>query len=129
MTLPAEDALVERIARRVAELIREDDQMLLTAEQAAKRLGRGRQWVYEHAAEIGAARLGDGPKARLGIPAGAIARYLHEQAAKTATPATPTAPHAAAQRRRNAHAGGSALKARGALTRPDLDNDRRGLGK
>jgi excisionase family DNA binding protein len=38
---------------------------LLTAAELADRLGVSRPYVYEHAAELGAIRLGDGPKARL----------------------------------------------------------------
>jgi predicted DNA-binding transcriptional regulator AlpA len=38
---------------------------LLDASEAAARLGVGRAWVYRHAAELGAVKLGDGRRARL----------------------------------------------------------------
>ena len=45
----------------------------LTPAEAASRLGVDRSWVYGHAVELGARRLGDGPRARLRIPASAVA--------------------------------------------------------
>lgn len=65
---------VEQIAQRVVELLRAGDAergepdsaaRLVSAAQLARRLGVTRAWVYEHAAELGAVALGDGPKARL----------------------------------------------------------------
>lgn len=64
---------IEQIAQRVAELLRGDGAgrdadalaRLLDAEQLAKHLGLNRAWVYQHAAELGALRIGDGPRARL----------------------------------------------------------------
>ena len=38
---------------------------LVDAAQLAAELGVSRDWVYEHAGELGALRLGNGPKARL----------------------------------------------------------------
>lgn len=38
---------------------------LVDAETVARYLGVERDWVYAHAAELGARRLGTGPKARL----------------------------------------------------------------
>ena len=38
---------------------------LIDASALAVELGVSRDWVYEHAAELGALRLGSGPKARL----------------------------------------------------------------
>jgi hypothetical protein len=38
---------------------------LLTPRQVADRLGLTRTWVYLHADELGAIRVGGGPKARL----------------------------------------------------------------
>jgi hypothetical protein len=58
----------EAIARRVAELLLEagtPTAQLLTAAQVAERFGVSRDWVYEHADELGAVRLGDGPRGRL----------------------------------------------------------------
>jgi len=41
------------------------DTQLLTTRQVAAYLGVERTWVYAHANELGAIRLGAGPKARL----------------------------------------------------------------
>lgn len=60
---------MDAIAERVAELLRDDDapaaHRLVSAAEIARELNVGRQWVYEHADELGARRLGDGPRARL----------------------------------------------------------------
>lgn len=70
---------IERIAQRVAQLLRheppplDDDRAtvpaaqrdLMDAEQLAKHLGLTRAWVYEHANQLGAIQLGDGPRPRL----------------------------------------------------------------
>jgi hypothetical protein len=61
--------LVEAIAERVAELLRDDDasggRRLMSAAEVARELNVGRQWVYAHAEELGGRRLGDGPRGRL----------------------------------------------------------------
>lgn len=59
---------VEAIAVRVAELLRGGEIRstgLVDAATLAKRLGVSRSWVYEHAVELGAKRLGGGAKPRL----------------------------------------------------------------
>lgn len=70
---------IERIAQRVAQLLHHEPPQppeapddthparvgLLTANQLAQHLGLNRTWVYEHAAELGAIRIGTGPRARL----------------------------------------------------------------
>jgi hypothetical protein len=65
-------ASVEAVARRVVELLRDEGAIgtagageLLTAAEVARRHGVDRSWVYAHADELGALRLGDGPKPRL----------------------------------------------------------------
>lgn len=63
-------ALIEGTARRAVELLREEiasptSGELLTAAQVARRFGVDRSWVYAHADELGAARLGGGSKPRL----------------------------------------------------------------
>jgi hypothetical protein len=61
--------LVEAIARRVVELMDESDALaqgrLATAREIAAEFGVTRDWVYANASELGAVRLGSGPKARL----------------------------------------------------------------
>jgi hypothetical protein len=64
---------IEQIAQRVAQLLRERDHphsqpaptALLDASQLATHLGVTRTWIYEHAHQLGAIRLGTGTKARL----------------------------------------------------------------
>lgn len=67
---------VEQVATRVAQLLhrqQEDRERqrvseptgMLTVSELAQHLHLNRAWVYEHADELGAIRLGDGPKARL----------------------------------------------------------------
>jgi hypothetical protein len=76
-------ATIEAIAQRIAEILRTDHPhapasssaedrylgndggRLVDAAELAGWLGVEREWVYEHAAELGALRLGDGPRARL----------------------------------------------------------------
>jgi hypothetical protein len=62
-------ALVEAIARRVVELlggqtVEPRPARLVDAAELARRLGVDRDWVYAHAAQLGAVRLG-GPRGRL----------------------------------------------------------------
>jgi hypothetical protein len=64
MTLDRDD--VEAIAIRVAELLRPTVGIgLVGVDEVVARFGISRSYVYEHADELGAIRLGDGPKARL----------------------------------------------------------------
>jgi DNA-binding MurR/RpiR family transcriptional regulator len=64
VSLEPED--VEAIARRVAELLADRSQTrLVDAIELAAALGVSPTYVYRHARQLGARRLGDGPKARL----------------------------------------------------------------
>ncbi|MEO8690871.1 MAG: hypothetical protein ABI611_21975 [Solirubrobacteraceae bacterium] len=66
MTLDAED--IDAVAARVVELLREqpaEPRRYVDAATLARALGVEREWVYLRARELGALRLGDGPKARL----------------------------------------------------------------
>lgn len=82
------DAAIRAIAEAVVELLVErgvvitqppsyDGRVLSTAE-AARFLGRRRQWVYAHAAELGGFRYGTGRRARLGFDRLGLERYKHE---------------------------------------------------
>jgi hypothetical protein len=78
---PAE---VDAIARRLLELLRAEGAIgappaageMLTAAEVARRFGVDRPWVYAHADELGAVRLGDGAKPRLRFAPGRVAQVL-----------------------------------------------------
>src|SRR3954471_13314900 len=61
------EADVEAIARRVAELLRDEGRAghHLDTTAVATMLGVSGDWVREHAAELGAIRVGDGAKGAL----------------------------------------------------------------
>lgn len=72
MALDAEDlALVDAVARRVVEVLREEGAeplkrpRLLTVAEVAAEYGVSTDWVYNNARQLGAIRLGSGPKPRL----------------------------------------------------------------
>lgn len=92
------DLLVDLVAERVAERVVErlgavrppladaDPERLVDAAALARRLGVDRGWVYRHARELGAVRLGSGPRAPLRFP-------------QDATPAAAPTPAAAGAQR------------------------------
>jgi len=89
--------LVEDLAERVAERLAEDpppspEPELVDAEQVARRFGVSRDYVYEHAGDLGAVRLGDGPRARLRFDLATVAERL------SAPPLRVEAPHARPRR-------------------------------
>ncbi len=62
------DAIAERAAHRVVQLLRRPGPgpyQLLDPKELATALNVSLDYVYAHAADLGAMRLGDGPKARL----------------------------------------------------------------
>jgi hypothetical protein len=70
MTLDREDidAIAERAAHRVVQLLERGGPgafELLDAKELAQKLNVSVDYVYAHATDLGAMRLGDGPKARL----------------------------------------------------------------
>jgi hypothetical protein len=63
---------------------------VLTVSDVAQMLGRKPAWVYEHAAELGAFRFGDGPRARIGFDLPAIEDWKRErQIGRSSSSATP----------------------------------------
>ena len=70
------DRLSGAIVARVVEVLREEGlsprpseaTAWLDAQEVAQRLGVSREWVYEHADELGALRIGSGPRPRLRFP-------------------------------------------------------------
>jgi hypothetical protein len=75
-------AMAEEIARRVAELvdhrIREPFRLLDT-KTVASMLAISEEWVREHAAELGAVRVGDGPKGALRFDAARVRAALEHR--------------------------------------------------
>lgn len=69
-TVRLPDDQLEQLAGLIAERINGQDAGvdLIDAAKLAARLGRSRDYVYEHANELGAIRLGNGPKPRLIFP-------------------------------------------------------------
>lgn len=90
ITLTAET--VEAIAERVAELLRGEATTpdLIDAAEVARRLGISRATVYERAGELGAHRIGDGPRARLRFEPERIAERLSAIARTSPPTSTPT---------------------------------------
>lgn len=72
---------------------------LLTAAEVAQRFAVDRGWVYEHADDLGAIRLGDGPRARLRFGAERVAEALTARQAGSASDAPEPAPRRASRRR------------------------------
>jgi hypothetical protein len=70
----------DRIAWRVVEALRDQERAnargLLKSDEAASLLGVDAEWVRAHQTDLGAVKLGDGPKARLRFPREAIDAYL-----------------------------------------------------
>jgi hypothetical protein len=73
-----DQADVEAIAERVAELLGEQvaPSELVSAAELSRRLGLSRSTVYEKAEELGAIRIGTGPRARLRFDPGLVAEKL-----------------------------------------------------
>ena len=78
------DVLVERglVVQRTAG----PGPRVLDVGDVAKLLGRKPAWVYAHAAELGAFRFGDGPKARLGFDVSNIERWKRDRQAGRTEP-------------------------------------------
>jgi hypothetical protein len=57
---------IEALAQRVAELLRDPESVqFIDAAEVAHRFCVSRDWVYEHAGELGAVRVGNGSRPRL----------------------------------------------------------------
>ena len=74
---------IERIARRVAELLRAEAsaplEPWLTAAEVAERYSVSRAWVYDNAGSLGAIRLGAGTKARLRFDPNRVQEHFSER--------------------------------------------------
>ncbi len=77
---------VEAIARRVVEILERrglQNRELVDATELARRFGIERSWVYSHAIELGAVKLGSGPKPRLRFDPQIAARVLRKAGEQT----------------------------------------------
>lgn len=91
--LARDSAAIETLAIRVAELLavrlppqppqRATPGRLLSAAQVSEWWGVSRGWVYQHAAQLGAVRIGDGERPRLRFDPDRVAEHLNRP------PATP----------------------------------------
>jgi hypothetical protein len=90
--------LTERLAERLGSPTPEQHEGLVDASEIARRTGRSRWWVYEHAGELGAIRLGPGSRPRLGFWPSRVDEYL--QAAAHLRQPIPAPRRARPQRRR-----------------------------
>ena len=75
---------------------------VLNVADVAKLLGRSKPWVYEHAAELGAFRFTNGPRARIGFDRDEIEAWRR---ARQAERRVPPPPKRKARRRRSGTAG------------------------
>lgn len=74
------DADIEAVAARVADLLRpvQASGELIDATEIARRFGVSRDFIYDHADDLGAVRLGNGPKARLRFDPAKVGRALRK---------------------------------------------------
>ncbi len=98
------DLLAERLAVRLNGLAPARTEPLVDAAEIARLHGKTRSWVYEHAGELGAVRLGSGPRPRLAFSPARVA----EQLEKVDKPATAPLPKTPQPRRRRQRAGRTA---------------------
>jgi len=86
--MPLNDSEIEAVAARVVELLRSapSSRELVDANEIARRFGVSRAFIYDHADELGAVRLGPGPRARLRFEPAEVGRLLGERGKKQARP-------------------------------------------
>ena len=118
-TLALDDATIEAIAHRVADLLRADvpqpEDDLLDAGEAAKRLRVSRDYVYAHAADLGAIPIGDGERPRLRFPVAEIDRACLSSRRTQATASPGPAPKTSRRRPRPLGTDGELLPIRGEI--------------
>jgi hypothetical protein len=98
------DLIVERLAVRLRGLAPGETEPLVDAAEIARLHGKTRTWVYEHAGELGAVRLGSGPRPRLAFSPTRVAERLK----KVEEPVAAKLPETPPPRRRARRAGHTA---------------------
>jgi hypothetical protein len=103
------DLIADRVAARLGAVRPGPGQpeALVDAGEVARLYGKTRSWVYEHAGELGAVRLGSGPRPRLGFSPERVARQLH----KVEDPVPTALPEPVPPRRRRQRTGRTATGA------------------
>lgn len=88
-----DDDSIERLAQRITQLLApqppastRQEPKLLSAAEVARRWGVQRSWVYEHAAELGAMRLGSGARPRLRFDPDVVTQRLRATSDRRAQP-------------------------------------------
>jgi hypothetical protein len=84
-----DEATIRAIAREVARLTGPAGG-LLTASEVAEAFHVTRGWVYAHADELGAIRLGDGPRPRLRFDPAVVTQRLQQRRGRVSAPPTST---------------------------------------
>jgi hypothetical protein len=91
-----DDRIVEALARRVVELLRAEAAVAgdewVDCREVARRFGLSRSWVYAHSGQLGAVRLGDGPRARLRFAPSVVAEALRSGPAAAEREPVPSPP-------------------------------------
>jgi hypothetical protein len=103
------DLLADRLAARLQRISAEPSEPLVDAAEIARLHGKTRSWVYEHAGELGAVRLGSGPRPRLGFSPAHVAQRLHTVDEPATTPLPDSAPTRRRQQRSGRTASGAPL--------------------
>lgn len=86
------EALADALAPRVADLVIArlravpDERVLLDATELAPLIGFEPEWIRDHAEELGAFRIGDGPRPRLKFDLETALSYLRRNQAAPAQP-------------------------------------------
>lgn len=107
---------VEAIARRVVELLERrglQRRELIDAAELARRFGIERSWVYTHAIELGAVKLGSGSKPRLRFDPEVAARVVQEWGKSSAAADPPARSGKRAGQPRGSEGRGELLPIRG----------------
>lgn len=86
------EADIEAVALRVATLLQEGREQaeLVDAAEIARRFGVSRDFVYDHADDLGVVRLGEGPRARLRFDPALVRQQLGTVAAPPSPKPRPT---------------------------------------
>lgn len=109
------DLLADRLAARLGVLTLDRPEPLVDATEIARLHGKTRSWVYEHAGELGAVRLGSGPRPRLGFSPTRVAEQLERVDNPARTP-LPQPPQRRGQRAGRTAIGAPLLRVRSAGT-------------